>query len=46
MAANQKSKNITMFRLDERTGVPGRLADVAIPSAPRALHIARAMPEL
>jgi 6-phosphogluconolactonase len=46
VAANQKSKSITIFRLDERTGAPGRLADVATPSAPRALHIARAMPEL
>jgi 6-phosphogluconolactonase len=46
VAANQKSRNITIFRLDERTGVPGRLADISVPSAPRALHIARSMPEL
>ena len=46
IAANHKGKNITVFRLDDRTGVPGRLADVALPAAPRAVHIARAMPEL
>lgn len=46
VAANGRSKNVTVFRLDERTGAPARLADVAVSAAPRALHIARAIPEL
>jgi 6-phosphogluconolactonase len=45
VAANSRSRSVTLFRLDEATGSPSRLADTAVPAAPRALHLVRAVPE-
>ena len=46
VGANERSRDITIFRLDERTGAPARLVQSSTTTAPRALHVARPIPEL
>lgn len=45
LAANERSRTVTVFRLDDRTGVPGRLVAVPTSAAPRALLVARPLPD-